>query len=311
METSVIVDENAKIAMTLAAIAYAKGRDAIATQLANKDYATGGEWELAWGPDCKESNQMYFAKQVTEGLYGVAIRGSLTNFPSAAFFENWYEDLDVLHQEKWPYPIEYEHRDATIARGTAIGLDHLTTMSDDGETILDYIKNNVLPKGGNILVTGHSLGACLTTVFSLWLHYQLREVSGGKNVKILPYTFAAPSAGNQAFANCYNETFKESWRYYNTIDVVPKAWADIPSIKKLYDEPGPKCPEDIKLAVDATDAALKGTEWWDDSYYTQTNGLGSPLRGTPNPTSDFFAEIGDQHAANNYLRLLGAPAVTL
>jgi hypothetical protein len=58
----------------------------------------------------------------------------------------------------------------------------------------------------------------LVTVLAAWLAYQVSQ-NGGANV-ITPYTFAAPTAGNAAFANFYATLFANSYRYYNAIDIV-------------------------------------------------------------------------------------------
>jgi len=88
------------IMMTLSAIAY---QSDIAGQLKKKNYATAGDWSLAWGPiQDSYGNLAYVAVSASTGNYALVIRGSLTTFTWAAL-ENWFYDLDVVLQSSWPY----------------------------------------------------------------------------------------------------------------------------------------------------------------------------------------------------------------
>jgi triacylglycerol lipase len=167
------------------------------------------------------------------------------------------------------------------------------------------VESQIAPSGADVFVTGHSLGGALTTVLAPWLVDQLSQ-SNGKNT-VIPYTYAAPTAGNATFANFYTGLFKSSYRYHNTIDIVPKAWAELLSIKSLYSSPGPTCPWELK---DTIDLALDWAKAAKVSY-SQPNGAGESLPGVPSPTSDFFAQALDQHDHNYYLKLLGAPTVPI
>ena len=103
-----------------------------------------------------------------------------------------------------------------------------------------------------------------------WLVYRLSK-SNAKNA-VMPYTYAAPTAGNAAFASFYTELFKNSYRYYNVIDIVPKAWADLLSVKSLYSPPGPACPLELKGTIDLVLDWLKFNR-----SATQPNGAGESL----------------------------------
>ena len=125
--------------------------------------------------------------------------------------------------------------------------------------------------------------------------------------EIMPYTYAGPTAGNAAFASFYTGLFKSSYRYYNAIDIVPKAWAELLSIKNLYSSPGPACPWELKDTIDLVSVWLNAIK----VGYTQPNGAGESLPGVSSSASDFFAEALDQHDHNYYLKLLGAPTVPI
>jgi triacylglycerol lipase len=287
-----------QIAMTLAALAYAPANE-IAGFLANPAFATNGEWSLAWGPGDTSGNQMFVAKHRDANRFAISIRGTVPKF-SLALLVDLFEDLDVNHPQPWPYPLT---AGAVVAGGTVDGLNCLTAMTSGGLSLLDYIEAQV-PAGSEILITGHSLGGALTTVLAPWLQYQLSQA--GKAVAITPYTFAAPTAGNQAFADFYTNLFSRSFRYYNDIDVIPKAWAGLLSIRELFPSPGPSCPWEIKDTVDVVNLWLGRI---DGVTYVQPNGDGNPLNGVAAATKSFLTEVGDQHAHNNYLTLLGAPVL--
>jgi triacylglycerol lipase len=279
----------AQIMMTLASISYviAPFKANIITELAKPGYATQSDWQLAWGPvlHVKSDNLMYVAKLNGAEEYAVVVRGT---------------DLSPIniHVLKEPYV-----PDALVAEGTIYGLAALTGMrdADRGKTVLEFL--SVCPPS-SIYVTGHSLGGCLTTVIALWLKYQFAS-SSVPQTDILAYTFAAPSAGNQQFADWYtNNSGVISYRYFNTIDLIPMAWTNVPGIKDLF-PPSPTCPIEMKLAVDAAIDLLR----LDGVSYVQPNGQGTPLTATSQQNLDWFAEVGTQHGHNNYLQLLGAPQI--
>jgi hypothetical protein len=66
------------------------------------------------------------------------------------------------------------------------------------------------------VVTGHSLGAALQTLFVM------ENASKGRFDISTACTFASPRVGNMEFAHLYNKLAIDSWRIVNTIDLVPK-----------------------------------------------------------------------------------------
>jgi hypothetical protein len=233
--------------------------------------------------------------------YAIAIRGTYPYF-GLALLVDLYEDLDVSHPLPWQYP---PVPGALVAAGTLDGLNDLIRFRSNGVAFHAFVDSQIAPSGADIFITGHSLGGALATVLAPWLAYRLSE----SNVKsaVTPYTYAAPTAGNTAFASFYTGLFKSSYRYYNAIDIVPKAWADLSSIKSLYPSPEPACPWELKGTIDLISDWLNVIK----ASYTQTNGAGVSLPGAPSPASDFFAEALDQHDHNYYLKLLGAPTVPI
>jgi hypothetical protein len=74
------------------------------------------------------------------------------------------------------------------------------------------------------VVTGHSLGAALTTLFVM-------ENAKKQKFDITTLcTFASPRVGNMEFARTFNQLAIDSWRIVNTVDVVPKLPPHIPIV---------------------------------------------------------------------------------
>jgi triacylglycerol lipase len=297
---------DSQIMMTLAAIAYAPAKDIGSYLLptTNPSNATNGDWALVWGPAVTHidaGNLMFVTYNKSTNQYAIAVRGTYPSF-SLALLVDLYEDLDVSHPLPWQYPAV---PGALVAGGTIDGLNHIVAFTSDGVAFRTFVESRIAPSGADIFVTGHSLGGALTTVLAPWLVHQLSQ-SGAKNA-VMPYTYAAPTAGNATFASFYTGLFKVSCRYYNAIDVVPKAWADLSNIKSLYSSPGPACPWELKGTIDLVSDWAKIAK----VSYSQPNEAGESLPGVPSPTGDFFHEALDQHDHNYYLKLLGAPTVPI
>jgi Lipase (class 3) len=294
----------------------ARMRRDIDAALAESDYSS---WHVVWGPGLSgdRANMLYVAGRSDTGQLAVAIRGT-----EWEFWLNWIEDLasvlplvpytDLLHSVPDEAP--------EIAVGTNIGLQLL--LSTEAST-LDGQNMDVaafLAQAGPdaaVFVTGHSLGGCLASVLAPSIAYRLGSAN---NLKV--YTFAAPTAGNGAFAQYYNDLFTDStgrtrsYRVYNNLDIVPASWDSLPSIAALY-VPAPQCSDRVKTLIARVEEAVSG-------IYVQpgvlTIGSAHPLRGTVSApisaplTPDrgsllFFHEVGVQHATATYMELLGAPVV--
>lgn len=125
--------------------------------------------------------------------------------------------------------------------------DHLlrqieTAPGERGEkTLLDFLNENV-PPGSNVAVTGHSKGGALAVATALWLAESWASAPEQKGAEIECYSFAGPTAGNEAFVNRYNERLKtRTHRIVNPRDVVPQAFVpdDIKALRSFYHELGP------------------------------------------------------------------------
>ncbi|CAI7869395.1 unnamed protein product [Closterium sp. NIES-54] len=72
----------------------------------------------------------------------------------------------------------------------------------------------------HIMVTGHSLGGALSTLFTYDLAQSDIKKQHGFNLSL--YNFGSPRVGNHAFAARFNQLVGDSWRIANDHDIVPR-----------------------------------------------------------------------------------------
>jgi triacylglycerol lipase len=321
------------VAMTLASITYCahiKG--------ALNKYLPG--WSLVWMPDAAvNGNYAYVAQNDATKQYVVAIRGSLLTFSWDAF-DNWFEqDFNVFEQVNWLYPATDQQ--PKISRGSSDGLNDLSnlvmTFNGQQTRLLAYLLATAVEQQNSIAVVGHSLGGNLATVFAPWLLYQIGQAGLTQPADFNVYTFAAPSAGNTAFAQAYDASFPNSRRYFNVLDIVPLASVPFSIIDAgLLYMPAPQASE-ITLTYDGETvslaeafsllaAAIGLSEIFpnDYSFYSQTNIESGSVPLYPDDTYcqpkppppplpplivQWFEKAGCEHGHNTYLSLLGANTI--
>ena len=66
----------------------------------------------------------------------------------------------------------------------------------------------------SIFVTGHSLGAALA-------HLSVAGITAQFGIKSVSYTFCGPRAGDSQFAAAFDAANLQTWRIFNTEDIVP------------------------------------------------------------------------------------------
>jgi hypothetical protein len=89
-------------------------------------------------------------------------------------------------------------------------------------------------------VTSHSVGSAIGCLLALWLLETQASWDPYGYATIYCYPFAGPTSGDANFSQYYTSSFgKRSTRYYNRLDVVPRAWnADsLLTIPGLYNPP--------------------------------------------------------------------------
>jgi hypothetical protein len=246
-----------------------------------------GRWNLGWGPQVSEdnSNLMYCAEFLDSGtgvpvFAAVVIRGTDTQARPSGILKQLIEDLDASNQVNFP---ENNTRGAKIAEGTKVGLETLTGFTDASHRTVEQYLNNFVAKnpGAPIVVTGHSLGGCQTTVMALHLSTELPP-----GTKIVPNSFAAPTAGNPAFIQLYEETFVFCPRWFNTLDLVPMAFAGLNDIKQLWSQCSRPAPQALKLVLDGFQLLLRSLG---ASYAQQSSGNSRTLAGSCQPASAALA----------------------
>lgn len=315
-------DPNPGLAMTLATVAYCSDP---ASTLADMENG----WSAVWVASTDINGNIAFIAYNGGSQYVVAIRGSLLNFSWQAF-DNWFkQDLNVYDQTAWNYPNSAAL--PMISKGSSDGLNDLIQLVDiNGQTMYQYLTANAIGTDISIGVVGHSLGGNLASVYAPWLLYQLQQNNITPPASFPVLTFAAPTAGNQAFADAYDNSFPNSWRYYNEIDLVPMASNSLLFAALLY-SPAPEAssietivdhlPVTLAEAIAAIAAAIALREKHYNSYYTQTNQTTGSVAlnttkalhtvDTSKPLIDqWFDQVAAQHIQSNYLSLLNASPVS-
>lgn len=255
--------------------------------------------------------------------YALAIRGSVMNFSWAAV-QNWvYQDLNIVSLQKWRYT--HDSSNAKIAQGAWDGWRNLDKMKDitSGATLISFLEKNI-KENTPLLITGHSLGGNLATVYASWLWQYFSDKHTPRN-KINVITFAAPAAGNQAFARDFDHKFPAALRYENSNDIVPKfpCISRVSALSNLYDAsaskvmvgykdmniPLSKVFSMISLMLEALDFTSGSAD------YTQPCGEGKLVnirvsgKNKLDNVGGWLSEAGYHHGIASYAGYLGVPVV--
>jgi triacylglycerol lipase len=267
-------------------------------------------WECLWGPaqPADQSNLAYVAayyeRPDVPELVVVVIRGTDVAVDAWGVIVEMWEDLDVLEQVAFPWMPASSG--ALVAQGTMKGLGVIQQLTDGGQGLLPFLAELLgepQNREARLVVTGHSLGGCLTTVVAPWLQATLSQ--RGVDNEVVPVTFAGPTAGNRAFAEHYSSSFSSSLRYVNSLDVVPLAWEQLEAIKTIYKPDGLPAPELVDIAIDAYRDLMEISAV---SYAQPANERELTGRFVPSPPS-WYDEAYKQHHTTTYMSLLGGTSV--
>jgi pimeloyl-ACP methyl ester carboxylesterase len=324
-----------KIMMTLAALAsdaadprpsgeqpdqhIARIKQGITTQLADKNLATQNNWQLSWvGLTTDGANLAYIAKGPNDrndnSVYALVLRGTVMDK-----LIDQLEDLEVGQLQDFPFGGTPSRGPLPkISKGAMDAFKEITAHTDL-QTQLASLKPHTL------YVVGHSLGGAMATTIALYLQQRRDALSIGN---VLPYTFAAPTSGDAAFAGWFDQQFPTAVCIYNKYDLVPNAWATLASLPWGYETddpfypassgwPGPTAEPLNEVGILITTVVLLtgGNTYVQPTQQPALNTGSSPLflgsyTAPPNqPVQQFLEQVGFQHDANTYLGLLGAPTV--
>jgi len=253
------------------------------------------EFSIVWGPAVlRDPDPDGYATHVTvvlqskvTGEYSVVTSGTDFKSPVDLLEDNLYETLVSFRKYVPSFPDS-----AAISAGTDIGLSSVILTADStGVTLVGFLKT--LPASSTLNVVGHSLGGALASALVLYLKNQhdLQELK----LKYKCQTFAAPTAGNDIFAGCFDQQMgANAIRVWNTVDVVPMAWnaISIQLVKNVYNST-PPTPDAIKVLVDVISvaSALLNYSQWGNNDSSQDKLVGAPL----DLITDFSEQVGFQH----------------
>ena len=146
----------------------------------------------------------------------------------------------------------------------------------------------------------------------------------GRAIGISVYTIAAPSPGNADFAAYYNALFTDqcgdstAFRFFNSLDVVPNAWASLATVETYY-PPLVACSPDITKIIGRAETAVTAEycqlgELAMGSAIELSGTIITPFganRGRLEPhafeNALFLWEAAQQHACTTYQALLQTP----
>ena len=183
-----------------------------------------------------------FIAQNTSNLneFTLAIRGTSN-------LEEWWDDLTSMMLAPWSGPgfvgygfnrIYETLRIVDASKGQAIAATSLEASEVHGsfaEQVAAMLESHaprpvqgepgaelVAPPVKSLIVTGHSLGSALATLYTLENAAKRARTSATAfpNVTDL-YTFASPRIGDGTFAEAFDKLPITSWRIVNELDIVP------------------------------------------------------------------------------------------
>lgn len=219
-----------------------------------------GTWTLDWGPAVTTNLLSWKANMLFAASYrdpvsklpifsAVVIRGTDVGAGFLGVLTQIREDLEPGCQLHWPSgagacadAAQSASGTPYVARGTfegfndLIGLRGVNQSTQETQTVAEFLAE-FLPAYADsaaplpLIVTGHSLGGGLTAPLALYLNGQASAQSG---VTVVPNSFASPTAGNPGFADTYLSTLPNARRWFNTFDLVPRAFNDLSTMSDLW-----------------------------------------------------------------------------
>lgn len=184
-------------------------------------------------PYIKEYNALGFIETpyvITDLIIEAALVGK-TSFGIVVAFRgtlppelNWDSALDWI-QDFLAFPTDNINLPGEVHEGFLFALMSLADGIYDAITALDG--GNSLP----IYITGHSKGGGIAPIAAMYF-------KNAFNLKIEQVvTFAGPNCGNTDFVNAFNQTYPDTRRYENYLDIIPLLPPDPEFIDTLEEFP--------------------------------------------------------------------------
>jgi triacylglycerol lipase len=250
-------------------------------------------WTPVWTPVAIKDSNYASVFQYTDGTLALVVQGTKNVLDAL-------EDFEVATQEDFKWITG-----AKIALGTEQAKKKTLSLADTaGTTLEQYL--TALESGSQLLVTGHSLGGNLASALAPWIAGTVPAFGGPHHplaalpASIQGITFAAPTAGNAAFAAFLNAQSNYQANF-NLNDVIPHVWAvteplNANDIQKMFVGGPNPCPTKIwdKIQAKLTKIQGKGLN------YTQTKGqfFTFPIKQEPtteSATVQWLSELAYQH----------------
>ncbi|MDQ6948581.1 MAG: IPT/TIG domain-containing protein [Actinomycetota bacterium] len=297
--------------MTLAALAYTSATtrpsgESVADQEARILAGINGllrsvapTWQATWvGLTQDRANLAYIARSATAGAPRliVGLRGTVLSVFDII------QDVDVTTTV--PYAVG-----ATTEGNLADGAMEAFTEVVLGTSLVAALSS--FGDVGSLYVTGHSLGGAMVTTVAPYLAAELAVA------QVVPYTFAAPTAGDADFASSFDQQFPSAQRVVNDYDVAPNAWADLLNLQNplgFFPDTATSVTLGIIALVEVVEALIGPLPGYRQP--TAQPPLNSDFAvhhasGEISSYQDWFAEAEFQHHTSTYLTLLGASPLPL
>ncbi|MFE2092628.1 IPT/TIG domain-containing protein [Streptomyces sp. NPDC059460] len=259
---------------------------------------------LALSPD--NANMAYIAKNNDgSNQFAVVVRGTIASVTDIL------EDLDV--GTVVPFTASGSTSPISVSKGAmdaftqVVDMRSLSASSNLVQALAGLLTGIPQP---TVYVIGHSLGGCIANMVALYLKAQTWQQSQPQFGVV---TFAAPTAGLESFSGYLTSQFGSmNQRYVNAYDVVPLAWADLPTAESWYPDPGPAATLEVKVLLGSI-AALCGNNVYVQPGTAVSKNTDYMLRDdnlVKASVEDFLGQVAFQHANSTYLRLLDAPVLS-
>lgn len=302
---------NQQIAVLLCGLSYNDPQTEIDTYLPG--------WSIVWnGTVTSDGNYAFIAANSDSSIYALAIRGSLPPFDVVKdwdAFANWVlEDMDVITTKDWTY-VSPSTTNAKITAGADRAFTQVNGMQNlfnpSGPGILSFLQNNAVAKGKQVIITGHSLGGNAANVFASYFISSLIGTYPSVADNTTLVTFAAPAAGNSAFASDLDGKLSNAWHYANDNDIVPKFPVDASVLEIGFMYLGGPSSGSISVTYKGKTITLREAfillagafliyGYAQQSLNYKTFYVDTDSQYTQNTFEDFFQQAGYQHEVMHY-----------